>query len=65
MATHADLARWSSTSSTSRAIDVVAGGSLPFTGANLAMYAGAGVAMAAAGIGLRTLAGRDSASAQR
>jgi len=44
---------------------VVAGGSLPFTGANLAVYAGAGMAMAAAGIGLRRLAGRDSASAHQ
>ena len=42
---------------------VAAGGSLPFTGANLALYAGVGVAMAAAGIGLRRIAGRDSASA--
>ena len=44
---------------------VVASGSLPFTGADLAVYACAGLAMAAGGIGLRRLAGRDSASAPR
>jgi hypothetical protein len=44
---------------------VARGGSLPFTGANLALYASAGVAMAAAGIGLRRIAGRDSAPAQK
>lgn len=43
---------------------VAAGGSLPFTGANLALYASVGVAMAAAGAGLRRIAGRDSAPTQ-
>ena len=44
---------------------VAAGGSLPFTGANLALYASVGVAMAAAGAGLRRIAGRDSAPTQK
>jgi hypothetical protein len=44
---------------------VAAGGSLPFTGANLALYAGVGVAMAAVGIGLRRVARRHSAPAEK